>query len=205
MTIAMSCWLETFLSRPSSRLFIRVDEDFLLNRFNRYGLHSKLSQFDLAFDLLRSRVSNYFNPSKDIPFHVIESQAIILYAYLHARFLTTQEGLELMREKYESFQVCPRLFCRDTRCLPYGVNDDFGSDPAAWFCPSCGDLYRIQEAEIASVDAAFFGGTWVHLFVKVYPEVVLREARKVYVPKIFGFRIYNPKAPIVTRDVSSDG
>jgi casein kinase II subunit beta len=192
----MVCWLDTFLARPSSQLFIRIDEEFLMTRFNTYGLQSKLKHFDLACSLLQSRVSSYASPSKDVSFQVIESEAIILYGYLHARFLATRAGIELMFNKYTSFQICPRVFCRDTHCLPCGISDEFGRDRAAMFCPSCGDLYRISSPEIAAVDGAFFGSTWANLFLKVHPEVVLKDAAKVYVPKLFGFRIHNPNAPI---------
>ena len=58
------------------------------------------------------------------------------------------------------------------------------------FCICCGDVYNIAEHRV--IDGACFGPNWVHMFMCKYKAAIPREAKRVYVPKIFGFRIYHP-------------
>jgi casein kinase II subunit beta len=201
----MACWLDQFLAQPSSRWFLRIDEQFLTDGFNSFGLKPKIPHFSLAYALICSRAPHAARASERVSFETIEAQAFVVYARLHARFLATERGIALMEAKYASFPLCPRVFCKDVRCLPHGVSHAFGEEPVALLCPGCGDLYKVAAPELAKVDGAFFGPNWAHLFVKRHPEIVPRAPSRVYVPKIFGFRIDHPNAPSLKRESSSDG
>lgn len=186
-------WLQTFLELPKSRYFVRIDEEFLANSFNVFGLKPKVSQFSAAYELLRR---NKVNPRDDpqVTFEEIAEQAEILYGLLHVRFITTKPGLHLMLEKYQKgeFQACPRVFCRGTQCLPYGISEELGKETIKMYCPCCCDIYRVNNPELASIDGAFFGPNWVHMFLHKYKQLVPKDRPRVYVPKIFGFRICHP-------------
>ena len=58
------------------------------------------------------------------------------------------------------------------------------------YCPCCCDIYRVNNPELASIDGAFFGPNWVHMFLHKYKQLVPKDRPRVYVPKIFGFRIF---------------
>ena len=186
----MAKWVQDFLSKPESRYFVRIDEEFLANSFNVYGLKQKVSHFAAAYELLRR---NKFNPRDDpnVTLQEVSAQAEILYGLLHARFIITKPGLHLMLEKYQKgeFQTCPRVFCRGTQCLPYGIADEPGKERIKMYCPCCCDIYNVTAPELAEVDGAYFGPSWVHMFLHKHRQLVPKDPPRVYVPKIFGFRI----------------
>lgn len=47
-----------------------------------------------------------------------------LYGLIHARFILSPKGLNLMREKYLTgqFGVCPRILCQNQNVIPIGVS-----------------------------------------------------------------------------------
>lgn len=102
-----------------------------------------------------------------------------------------------MFSKYEAgtFGACPRVLCDDTKLLPIGISDLPGVDGVKLFCPHCEDVYSPKSARHASVDGAYFGTTFAHMFLQTYPELVPTKSNKKYVPRIFGFKIAdrNPK------------
>lgn len=158
----MSDWLEKFLASPKAAYFIRVDHDFLVNSFNMYGLKGKVPHFTSAYDLLRRGRTGSEPPSEEVT-----KQAEILYGLVHARFILTKRGLQLMNEKYNAgvFAVCPRVFCRNVYCLPYGLSEVPSGEPVKMYCPSCCDIYSVTAPEMNDIDGAFFGPNWVHLFL----------------------------------------
>ena len=97
-----------------------------------------------------------------------------------------------MYKKYtteDCFYKCPRTFCNGTKCLPYGTSDDIGQSSLKMFCPCCHDVYHIPDSESENMDGAFFGPSWVHLFLAKYPDVMPKPPIRTYTPKIFGFKI----------------
>jgi casein kinase II subunit beta len=126
----------------------------------------------------------------------LKREAEVLYGHFHARYLLTRRGLALMYKRYaahaEGFEVCPRVFCRDTLCLPHGVFAEFGRQKLKMLCPQCGDMYTVTAPRFRDVDGAFFGPNYAHMFIQRYPDVVPTVPSRVYVPKIFGFKIYHP-------------
>ncbi len=96
-----------------------------------------------------------------------------------------------MFSKYEvgTFGVCPRVLCEEAKLLPIGISDIPGIEGVKLFCPQCEDIYCPKSARHASVDGAYFGTTFAHMFLQTYPEMVPIKLNKKYVPKIFGFKI----------------
>jgi casein kinase II subunit beta len=58
-----------------------------------------------------------------------------------------------------------------------------------WYCPECSDVYNVTDPELEKLDGSAFGPSWIHMFLQMFPQVVPGGPHKVYVPKIFGFRI----------------
>jgi casein kinase II subunit beta len=137
---------------------------------------------------------------------VIEKETEILFCLLRQRFLLTRGGMHLMHEKFQlyQFQQCPRVHCRGAQCLPYGISEDFGRYPVKWYCPGCFDLYNATDPELEMLDGSAFGPSWIHMFVQKFPDAILLEPVRVYVPKIFGFRIAHPGITDQESDDPSD-
>lgn len=183
-------WISWFLQQPLGKYFVEIDKDYLMCTYNFYGLRQKVSNFKQALDLIRGP---YIPPDKRPSSWVsdIDDYGICLYGLLHARYLLTDAGLERMYQKYnkDPFYLCPRTLCNGTKCVPYGASDDIGQTTVKMFCPCCHDVYHIQDESIPLTDGAFFGPSWVHLFLAKYPSLMPKPPIKKYIPRIFGFKI----------------
>lgn len=228
-------WIDRFLSKPSSKVLVRVDDKFLCSSFNCYGLKSVIKNFDKAYELiikgLTTEKSSKDNPtyysasascsdSNSITFNAtdqtndedkssIEKSAEDLYGLIHSRFIQKARGLQLVFNKYKNgdFPDCPRYYCK-AKLLPFSEEEGLGQD-LKWYCPVCNDVYcldRIYENEedfhnYSDIDGGYFGNSWIYLFRQKYgSRISPKEPSKVYVPRIFGFRIAHPK----DSDSSSD-
>ena len=186
-------WLDWFLSQPSSRFFVRIDDDYLSNLYNYYGLKQTVNNFQSAYELLRKNYisSAHANTQLESDLYIIEQQTINLYGFLHARYLLTEEGMEKVYQKYQSddYPHCPRILCKKKKCIPIGVSLELYENPVKIFCPNCRDVYNIKDSTFSKVDGAFFGNSWIPIFLKKYPDIISGTNNDLYIPRIFGFRI----------------
>jgi casein kinase II subunit beta len=196
-------WLTQFLDDPRCRLLLRVDDEFLHNSFNITGAKHGLPHFTFAYELLRRGM---ISPAMEADREVIEKEAEILYCVLHHRFLLTRAGMHLLHEKFQlnQFQQCPRVHCKGAQCLPYGISEEFGRYSVKWYCTGCSDVYNAGDPELEKLDGSAFGPSWIHMFLQKFPEVIPPGPVRVYVPKIFGFRIAQPGIADQESDEPSD-
>jgi casein kinase II subunit beta len=187
----MKSWVDSFLDQPSSRLFVRVEDDFIQNSFNLTGMKQRLTHFAPAYELIRQNTT--FTARGEVDLGTLQAEAEMLYGLIHTRFLLTKGGMQLMFEKFQEgdFQTCPRVNCRGAHCLPYGPSEEFGKSKVKMYCPCCCDVYNVNDPVLSKIDGGFFGPSWVHMFLQKYAMVIPKEASKIYVPKIFGFRLMN--------------
>lgn len=186
-------WVSWLIRQPLGKYFVEIDETYINKAFNFYGLRQKVPNFRQALDLIRGP---YVELNKRPPTFLtdIDDYGICLYGLLHVRYLMTETGLEKMYQKYinNDFEKCPRIMCDHIQCLPYGPSDDIGNSSVKMFCPCCHDIYHSKDKEVNVMDGAFFGPSWVHLFLAKYPNIVPKGPLKKYTPRIFGFRICSP-------------
>ena len=177
-------WLSEFLEQPSSKYFVRIDQSYLTDSFNAFGLKQKMSMYQEAFDLISSN-----RVRKGADSQVVARQASVLYGMIHQRFLLTEEGISAMHKKYNNgvFPKCPRVYCKSVSCLPFGVSDQPGEYTMKLYCPYCNDVYNMKDPVFANVDGAYFGPSYIHLYLQKYPVAVKRNRH--YVPNIFGFKL----------------
>lgn len=177
-------WIQEFLSQPSSFVFVDINPDFLIKSLNDANIQSKVENYEEAKKLIISNIKTDEN---------VQQQAEILYGLIHAKYLNTIEGMEKMviKQKNKIFPHCPRIFCRKTICVPYGITDELRDKTIKMFCPNCHEFYNVTDDRISKIDGAYFGPTWVDLMCQNHKELELQE-KPEYVPRIFGFRIYHP-------------
>lgn len=91
-----------------------------------------------------------------------------LYGLIHARYITTPEGLAIMRERYLAgrFGNCPRVMCEKQNVLPIAISEDLKIARVKVYCPRCKDIYSPKKKS-ADADGAYFGTSFPHLLLMV--------------------------------------
>uniref|UniRef100_A0A7S3K107 Casein kinase II subunit beta n=1 Tax=Aureoumbra lagunensis TaxID=44058 RepID=A0A7S3K107_9STRA len=188
-----SSWIAWFLSLRGNEFFCEVDEDYIQDDFNLTGLSPLVPYYDYALDMILDVELNTEEALADEQQELVESAAEMLYGLIHARFILTNRGMQTMYEKYTSatFGRCPRAFCCGQPVLPLGRSDLPRNFTVHVFCPMCRDIYIPRSTRAASIDGAYFGTTFSHLFLMTFPEHIPSRPIQTYVPRIFGFRIHS--------------
>ncbi len=124
-----------------------------------------------------------------------------LYGLIHARFILTSRGMNVMLAKYRKaeFGVCPLLGCDEQPVLPVGLHSELRMGHVRVFCPRCRNVYApstppagSQRSTACDLDGAYFGPTFPHLLILAQPAINDKLAGpEPYVPKVFGFRVYD--------------
>ena len=117
-----------------------------------------------------------------------------LYGLIHQRYLLTKKGLLKMRTKYfyEVFGICPRVLCQNQPVLPIGLNEELSISRVKVYCPKCEDVY-IPRFKFVDIDGAYFGKSFPFIFFQTFPELIPEKNKQLYVPKIYGFKIFGEK------------
>jgi casein kinase II subunit beta len=100
--------------------------------------------------------------------------------------------MKLMEEKYKNvaFGRCPRVMCSGQSVLPVGQSDVMREASVKIFCPKCNDIYYPRSSRHKSLDGAFWGTTFPHLFLMQFPDYIAPKSKFTYVSKIYGFRVH---------------
>lgn len=59
------------------------------------------------------------------------------------------------------------------------------------FCPQCQDVYHPTRRANRELDGAYFGPTFPHLLMMVKPEAFAPKTFRVYIPRVYGFRVHS--------------
>ena len=113
--------------------------------------------------------------------------AMDLYGLIHARFILSAKGLQMMKEKFlkNVFGACPRILCDRQLVLPIGMSEDLSISRVKVYCPKCQEVY-IPRMRFVDVDGAYFGSSFPHIFLQTFPELKPGVTAIKYVPKIYG-------------------
>lgn len=71
------------------------------------------------------------------------------------------------------------------------MSNDLGISTVKAFCPRCGDAYHPRGYASRTLDGAYFGTSFPHLFLLVKPSYKPLAPEKAYEPRIYGFRIHD--------------
>jgi len=108
-----------------------------------------------------------------------------------------------MKQKYLNvdFGRCPRVFCEGQPVLPVGQSDLPRNSLAKLLCPRCQEIYYPPFPKHSQIDGAYFGTTFAHLFLQVYPDLIPPSPKTSYVPRIFGFKIHHSSRKVLLEEV----
>ncbi|CAG9328304.1 unnamed protein product [Blepharisma stoltei] len=187
-------WIQWFCSLEGHEFFCEVDEEFIQDNFNLYGLKEKFAQYDEAIEtILSTEIPTEDDLENDGYLELYQTSAD-LYGLIHARFIVTPRGLSIMKEKFIAgrFGTCPRVMCERQHVLPVGLAEVLRTSRVKIFCPKCKDVY-IPKNKYADVDGAYFGCSFPHLFLLTYPDLNPVKITPEYIPRIYGFKIFKRK------------
>lgn len=190
----MADWIQWFCSMEGHDFFCEVDRSFIESRFNLYGIQSEVTNFNDGLNIILDYVSSDSSSADDWNRDDwSRKEWMDLYGRIHARFILTTRGQQLMLQKMrnEEFGRCPRVYCEGTAVLPVGLSDSPGKHRVMTFCPKCQDVFVPPPGVAARyVDGAYFGTTFPHFFLLQYPEHVPARSDARYLPKVFGYQIH---------------
>jgi len=172
--------------------FCEVDRDYIESRFNLYGLNQEVSTFSRCLGIILDFVSSESDSDEVYRDSWSRKDCMELYGRIHARFLLTARGQEIMHDKFLAgdFGYCPRYYCFKQPVLPIGLSDTVGSDRVRTFCPKCHQIF-VPPVHLAArhVDGAYFGRTFPHFLLMLYPECVEKPPLREYVPTVYGYKV----------------
>ncbi|CAG9327610.1 unnamed protein product [Blepharisma stoltei] len=187
-------WIQWFCSLEGHEFFAEVDEDFIRDGFNLYGLATRVPHYREALEMILSPGTPDDDDLQDERFLELYQEATDIYGLIHARYILSPRGLAVMREKYLSgkFGTCPRVMCERSNVIPVGMSDILKTSRVKIFCPRCQEAY-IPKHKYADVDGAYFGTSFPHILLESYSDFYVLPLATEYIPKIYGFKIYKHK------------
>jgi len=180
-------WVEWFCNLDGNEMLCEVDRSYIEDGFNLYGLRQHVPNFQNVLDIiLDNSVDDNLDP-------MMAQAAYLLYGLIHARFITTSRGLEVMYKKYRTgdFGRCPRMLCKDQFVVPAGIYDHPNKEKVKVYCPKCGQVYGVPtNPGEQGLDGSFFGTTFPHLFFLTFNRLIPEPCTETYIPRVFGFKIH---------------
>lgn len=186
-------WIQWFCSLKGNEFFVEVDEEYIQDDFNLTGLSTMVPFYEYALDMILDLESPGEDDLTDEQQQLVETAAETLYGLIHARFILTNRGMKLAEEKFHNvvWGRCPRVMCAGQPVLPVGQSDIMREASVKVYCPQCCDIYYPRSSKHKSLDGAFWGTTFPHLFIMCNMNLFqnLPKSQSSYVPKIYGFRV----------------
>jgi len=186
-------WIKWFCGLRGNDFLVEVDDDYISDRFNLTGLQEQIPHFKRALEVITDMDDEEDSKhGKRTANDLVEQAAELLYELIHARFLLSPRGMQMMANKYKcgDFGSCPRLFCEAQACLPVGMSDVPGEGTVKIFCPKCRDVYVPKLSRNLLLDGAFFGTGFPSMLLLSMPELRPSASTKKYEPKLYGFKIH---------------
>ena len=186
-------WISWFCSLKGNEFFCEVDEEYIQDDFNLCGLSSQVPFYEYALDMILDLETPGYDELTEEQHQMVESAAETLYGLIHARFILTNRGLSIMEEKFRAvhFGRCPRVYCQGQPVLPVGQSDIPREGSVKIYCPKCDDIYYPRSSRHRGIDGAYWGRTFPHLFLLTFSEHKPPIPTHKYIPKIYGFKVYN--------------
>lgn len=195
-------WIQWFCNLKGNEFFCEVDEDYIQDDFNLTGLTTQVPYYEHALNM----ILDFDDQDDQLPEDhqpLVETAAQMLYGLIHARFILTSRGMSSMLEKYNhlTYGTCPMASCdsMSQAVLPIGMSDQLRQSAAKVYCPRCREAFYPKSSRLEALDGAYFGTSFAHLFLLTYPHLVPQESPRLYVPRVYGFKIHKSVKEVLRR------
>ncbi|KAJ3446075.1 casein kinase ii subunit beta [Anaeramoeba flamelloides] len=185
-------WIKRFCSQKGKEFFCQVSKEYVNSNFNLFGLQKNSEHIKSVLKIIRDEKVPELELMTKKEKEQVYAQTVLIYGLIHARYILTDEGMRKMERKYLQgvFGKCPNIFCKRQPCLPLGRSDQPHKSAVKLYCPKCREIY-LPKQKYRIFDGAFFGTTFAHMILNVRPTLQPTSPPRKYIPKIFGFEIYN--------------
>eukprot|EP00923_Selenidium_pygospionis_P015407 GHVN01026884.1.p2 GENE.GHVN01026884.1~~GHVN01026884.1.p2 ORF type:complete len:268 (-),score=53.56 GHVN01026884.1:1725-2528(-) len=205
-------WIDWFCGLKGHEFFVAVEDEYIRDDFNLTGLRECIPFYDSALDIILDNDEEDTQDLDEDQQREVQRTAQVLYGLVHARFILTARGLNLMLDKFKrgTFGKCPNAYCANQLMLPIGLTDYVDQNRVKLFCPRCNEIYHPKSGRSKLIDGAYFGSTFPHLFcmlneglladqgtISAVPSATVLIPRPipdpkvdVYVPTVYGFRVH---------------
>merc|ERR1711957_267929 len=133
--------IEWLLSQQGNQLLVRVDEDYIEDAFNLYGLNKVIPNFRDTLRLLLTTAEEAEICLEDDHRGPCYQTLLDLYGLIHARYILTTPGMNKLRRKLQNgvYGCCPTILisvyfllgCQ--MCSDRDLHLDILSSEARWF------------------------------------------------------------------------
>eukprot|EP00933_Yihiella_yeosuensis_P028874 TRINITY_DN2265_c0_g3_i1.p1 TRINITY_DN2265_c0_g3~~TRINITY_DN2265_c0_g3_i1.p1 ORF type:complete len:240 (-),score=37.02 TRINITY_DN2265_c0_g3_i1:249-968(-) len=190
-------WIAWYCGLKGHDMFAEVEDDYIRDPFNLYGLRNRFQFYDHALEMILSQEPPDEQDLEDPEFMELCRDATDLYGLIHARYIISPHGLQEMREKYlrGSFGKCPRVHCDNQHVIPTGLSDDLRAAVMKMYCPKCEQVYSVKH-KYKDIDGVYFGTSFPQVFFMSYPSLLPRDPPRPFVPRVFGFKLHKQKSMI---------
>jgi len=190
--------IEWILTQPGNQLLVRVDEDYIEDSFNLYGLNKVIPNFRDTVRLLLTTAEDAEICLEDDWIGPGYQTLLDLYGLIHARYLLTSAGMGKLRRKLTNGVYGTSPTHPNERILPIGLSDILRAGPPMG--------YNIDRGEVMPMptwgdrlDGAYFGTSAASMLLMANPALhgpqgwplrgTIQPQSIEYQPRIFGFRV----------------
>lgn len=176
-------WISRFHNRSENSGLIMIHDSFLQDKFNLVGLMRYISNLSRSFDVIKNKM-----PSRN------KKEEALLYYLVHQRYILTNAGMEKMLERViqHFYGDCRRMGCEDIPLIPLGLSNNPKISSVKLYCYNCNNVFD-PDNSLSGLDGCSFGSSFAHLLILTHKENFPKKKYGNYIPRIFGFRIYEEK------------
>lgn len=169
-------WVCRFVEQKGSDLLCVVKREFMLNDSNLIGLSPLVCNYGTALRLILDRETDDLRTSAAEKC-MMEFDARKLYRMIHARFIRTESGMQMMLQKIlnGAFGTCPTLYCPEQNVLPVGMSDNPPFSIMKIFCPRCWDMFKLPEESDIDLLGSWWGTKFHYMLLAKYPSIIPRR------------------------------
>jgi hypothetical protein len=102
-------WIPWFCGLKGNEFFCEVEEEYIQDEFNLYGLSSQVEYYEHALDMILDVDSGEgLTPEQE---EAVETSAEILFGLIHSRYILTTRGLHAMVKAIPFLLLSCRFSC----------------------------------------------------------------------------------------------